>query len=143
MAEAEPTMLPADTAAALCAAGVSVAYLFGSRARGEARQDSDADVAVLLRDPAATVSVLDEAALAATFADALGVETVDLTLVDQAPLELRARVVREGRLLLGRDEPRRVRFEVDTQSRWFDVSPAHAAQTAAFLRRVAAEGVRG
>ncbi len=137
------TPFPDAAISALRAAGVSVAYLFGSRARGQARPDSDADLAVLLRNPKAELPLLAEAELATRLADVLQVDAVDVTLVERAPLEVRARVVREGRVVLEDDAVRRVRFEVDTQSRWFDVAPSHAEQTAAFLRRIAAHGLHG
>ncbi len=137
-------MIPAgpEAVVALEAAGVAVAYVFGSRARGTARPDSDLDLAVLLTGPAMP-DLLEQELLAVRLADVLDVPSVDLLLLDQAPLELRARVVREGRLLHSADEPRRVRFEVDTQSRWFDVAPAHADQTRSYLRHLASAGLHG
>ena len=135
--------MPDGAVAALREAGVVVAYLFGSRAAGRHRPDSDADVAVVLTDPSVDLPLVVEAQLAERLAQALGVARVDLTVAARAPLELRSRVVREGRVLFSDDEAARVRFEVDTQSRWFDVEPAYAEQTAAFLRRVAAEGLGG
>lgn len=142
MADA-PTHFPDEAISVLRAAGVSVAYLFGSRSRGQSRPDSDADLAVLLRDPEAELPFLAEAGLAARLAGVLDVDAVDITVVDKAPLEVRARVVREGQVVLDDDAVRRVRFEVDSQSRWFDVAPAHAEQTATFLRRIATQGLHG
>lgn len=127
----------------LAEAGVAAAYLFGSRATGRPRPDSDTDVAVLLRPGQPTPTLLEREALAVALAAVLGAGEVDLVVLDGAPLELRARVVRTGRLLAAPDPVARVRFEVDTQSRWFDVEPAHREQTAAFLRRVAQHGLAG
>ena len=99
---------------ALRDAGVAAAYLYGSRARGTARPDSDADVAVLLRPGAARLSLLQREDLAARLAPEFDRADVDLTVLNEAPLELRAGVVREGVVLFRHDEPRRVAFEVDT-----------------------------
>lgn len=114
--------------------GVAVAYLFGSRAEGTARAASDHDVAVLFeRAP----TVLRVGALQADLVTALGT-SVDLVDLEQAPLELRGTVVQRGRLIHSSDEPRRVAFEGDTRSRWFDYRPTIQMLTRAYLRRLAA-----
>lgn len=102
---------------------LAAAWLFGSTARGTARPDSDVDVAVL---PAAEgpPRTLDE--LPADLEDRLGrelgrrVQVVDLR---SAPADLIHRVLRDGVLLLDRDPPRRVRFEVASRNRYFDMMP--------------------
>jgi uncharacterized protein len=90
--------------AVFAAHGVAVAYLFGSRAEGSARPDSDHDVAVLFTDPepAFDATVRLGAALEAE----LGTP-VDVVDLDRAELELRGRVAEQGRLLYSADEPRR------------------------------------
>lgn len=128
---------------ALRDAGVATAYLHGSRARGTEHPGSDADVAVLLREGAPPLPLLRREDLAARLAPDFDGADVDLTVLDGAPLEVRARVVREGVVVFRGDEPRRVAFEVDTQSRWFDVEPMHTLQTRRFLARVAAGGLDG
>jgi len=119
--------------------GVAVAYLFGSRAEGTARPSSDHDVAVLFADarPALDATVR----LGADLAAVLGTD-VDVVDLDLAPLELRGRVAERGRLLHSSDEARRVRFEVDARLRWIEFRPVVEATTRAYLRRVAAEGLR-
>lgn len=124
--------------AALREAGVVIAYLFGSRATGTARAQSDADVAAL---PGRPLGLLERERLAGRLAVAFGVPDVDLVMLDQAPLELRGRVVTEGRLLFSADERRRVAFEVRTRSEYFDFLPQLAALTQAKLRRVAERGL--
>lgn len=121
--------------------GVAAAWLFGSRATGRPRPDSDADVAVLLDEGHAPLSLLARGRIASVVAAELGVADVDLTVLDEAALELRAAVVRDGRLLAGIDEPRRVRFEVETLSRWFDVRQSIHDQDHAYLTRVSREGL--
>jgi len=44
-----------------------------------------------------------------------------------APTDLVHRVLRDGSLLVDRDKPMRIRFEVDARNRYFDLQP--------FLRR--------
>lgn len=125
---------------ALRQAGVVVAYLFGSRAAGTHAEASDADVAVLLDG---SLGLLDQEALADRLARALGVPGVDLIVLDTASLELRGRVVQEGRVIFSADEARRVAFEVATRSRYFDFLPMLQAHTSRYLKQVAREGLGG
>ncbi|MBI5505449.1 MAG: nucleotidyltransferase domain-containing protein [Deltaproteobacteria bacterium] len=72
-------------------------YLFGSRARGDARDDSDVDLAFVRgSSPAAWPEFVNAAREQAPI-------LLDLELVDSscAVPELRERIVREGRLLRG------------------------------------------
>lgn len=75
---------------------VSVALLFGSRARGRARPDSDIDIAIL---PAPEgLSTVDEDQLALELERAAGLP-VDLVRLDSAAPSLRWRVARDGVVL--------------------------------------------
>jgi predicted nucleotidyltransferase len=110
---------------------VLVAYLFGSSARGTAGPLSDVDVAVLLRgdgDPSRRhLELIGEAAAAA------GSDKVDVVLLNEAPVALAYRVLRDGRLILCRDERARARFFVDIVDRYLDMEP---------FRRALADGVK-
>lgn len=108
---------------------VVVAYLFGSRATGTQRVDSDVDVAVLRPDPSPDGRMLLMAELAAAVAP-LDVDLVDLVT---APVALAYRVLRDGRLLICRDEAERIAHRVRTIDRYLDMAPA---------RRILAEGTR-
>lgn len=77
----------------LAAAGVRFAYLFGSRATGTARPDSDADIAIVVHTP---LDLLAESVLAERLAEALDVPAVDLVDLGRAPLRLVGRVLTEG-----------------------------------------------
>lgn len=125
--------------AELRSAGVLAAWLFGSRARGDMGELSDVDLAVLRDLP---LPLLHEQRLVRALERLLGLP-VDLVDFLAAPLELRARVVHEGRLLYSDDEPRRVAETVLVQSRWEDVRRALAEMDRAFLGRVAAGGLAG
>ncbi len=43
--------------------------------------------------------------------------------MNSAPADLRARVLRDGVLLVDRDPSLRIRFEVRTRNEWFDLQP--------------------
>ena len=105
---------------------VVVAYLFGSRARGTPRPGSDADVAVLLTEDA------DLNARQVELSATLGSE-VDVVVLNRAPVALGYRVLRDGVVLVNRDERARVRHWVRTVDHYLDSEP---------LRRVLADGLR-
>ncbi len=101
---------------------VIAAYLFGSRARGAAREDSDVDVAVLIRgEPDSTLDGLGMDLLVDLERD-LG-RPVDLVVLNRAPTDLVHRVLRDGRLVLERDRSARIRFEVRARNEYFDMQP--------------------
>ncbi len=93
---------------ALRAAGARFAFVFGSRATGTARPDSDLDVAAWWPVPAPdawTVAVPDG---------------VDLVVIDRLPLELAGRIALEGRLLFDDQPAERVRWQASTRKVYLD-----------------------
>ncbi len=92
---------------------VVFAYLFGSRARDAADAHSDVDMAIFLEESVPSATYLDlSLRLAGDLEGAAGVGPIEaLVILNEAPLPLAGRVVREGKVLYSRDEPRRVRYE--------------------------------
>ncbi len=87
------------------AEGISVLVLFGSRAKGTARPDSDLDVAVLPEsgDPKARRELLTS--LAVALADLAPDGRVDVVFLDEANDVLRQRVMQTGRVLISTAMP--------------------------------------
>jgi len=83
--------------------GISVLVVFGSRARGTQRPDSDLDVAVLPDTPDSRARRYLQADLAAALAGLAPEGRVDVILLDEAPEELRQAIMETGRVLLDRD----------------------------------------
>lgn len=108
---------------------VVVAYLFGSRARGTARPGSDVDVAVLLDDAA------DPHARQLDLAAALGGDA-DVVVLNDAPVALAYRVLRDGVLLVCRSERARVHHHARTVGRYLDTAPLRRALEAGQRRRL-------
>lgn len=86
---------------------VSVAYLFGSRASGDAGPQSDIDVAVSFEglepgDGRYTETLLS---LSVDLATALGTDDVDVVDLDTAPPSLVRAVLDRGIRLIGSDDP--------------------------------------
>lgn len=96
--------------------GVLFAYLFGSRARGLARADSDWDFAVYF---GREVTALDETELEEDLEEVLGAP-VDVVALDRAPLDLVYVVLRDGRPVYSRDERARRSWEVEAYLEYLD-----------------------
>ncbi len=92
--------------------GVQAVYVFGSRAQGAARPDSDLDLGLLAARPIDPVERFDaQEALAA----ALGVD-VDLVDLRSTSTVMRAEVLRTAQVLHDADPTARVAWEVWTMS---------------------------
>jgi predicted nucleotidyltransferase len=92
---------------------VTLALLFGSRATGETREDSDTDVAVVFEDDTRSFQSRGDAmlALGADLAEALGTDDVDVLDLETASASLGQQVLEEGVLLVGTETERRDRLE--------------------------------
>jgi predicted nucleotidyltransferase len=102
--------------------GIAAAYLFGSVARGTARPDSDVDVGILYsEDPPRTLAGMG-LRLEGEIEKILGLP-VQVVVLNYAPVDLSIRVLRDGKLLVDRDRPKRIRFEVRTRFEFWDLEP--------------------
>jgi len=124
MADAAPALLDAVTEV-LREAGASFALVFGSRARGDARPDSDLDVAAWWpgESPAPWKVPLPDG--------------VDLVVLGGAPLELAGRIALDGQILFDDDPPTRVRWVANTRKIWLDERPRFERAHREFLEAAA------
>ncbi len=102
---------------------VDVAYLFGSRARGNFTEESDFDFAILLsrnfNDPYDLVRLIHDLAVALGVKD----EKINLVILNDASLELAYKVISEGIIIYERNVEKRVDFEVNTLKFYLDFKP--------------------
>jgi predicted nucleotidyltransferase len=115
-------------------ADVTLAYVFGSAARGGARASSDVDVAVLFE---ALPEAGDLDRLAAGLQTAAG-RRVDLVVLNTAPPLLAHEIIKTGRRLACRSEVERVRFETRAMARYMDTAPLRRVQHHYLRERVKA-----
>lgn len=111
---------------------IKFAYLFGSRARGQAGPLSDTDIAVYLSEDCDLAEAKLE--VIGKLMDHLGTERVDLVILNTAPLPLAARVIRCSEVLVDRDPFSRHRYESRILREYFDFS---VLETAILNRRFA------
>jgi uncharacterized protein len=114
---------------------VAYALLFGSTARGSAHAGSDLDVAVGL-SPGVRLDVTALGDLIATLEAATG-RTVDLVLMDEAPLALAYRIFRDGEVMVERDHAALVERKVRAILEYLDFKPLEELATRGVLAAAA------
>ncbi|HSS52201.1 MAG TPA: nucleotidyltransferase domain-containing protein [Thermoanaerobaculia bacterium] len=100
--------------------GISVLVVFGSRARGTHRPDSDLDVAVLPASLDSSARRHLQADLAVALADLAPEGRVDVVLIDEADDVLRQRIMESGRVLINRDNKAWKELRVRTMREYGD-----------------------
>lgn len=101
---------------------VAAVYLFGSRARGDARPNSDVDLGVLYRSNPPATLLGQPFELQARLSTELGAQ-FDIVVMNAAPVDLVHRILRDGQLLLEVDKSQRIAFEVRARNEYFDLWP--------------------
>lgn len=123
---------------------ISMAYLYGSYAKGNPRSHSDIDVAVYFDQ------ITDDtqypygyrADLISSLIKLLGTNKIDLIIINDAPIYLRYQVIRYGTLIFTRSEAKRIEFHTDTIRKYLDVKYLLNIQRQ-FMSRRLAEGTYG
>jgi uncharacterized protein len=106
---------------------ISSAWVFGSEARGQARADSDLDIAILTDARAPRVLEQYEwlGRVAAHLERAAPGRRIDLVPLEAQGPVFQHRVLSEGRLVFERNAKRRIDFESDVYVRYFDYYPVY------------------
>lgn len=116
---------------------ISFAYIFGSQALGNAGPLSDIDIAVFLDKSFAETHYLDkQSEVLGRLTTFLRTNKVDLIILNEAPLLLAHRVLKNGTAVFCRDTVQRVRFETRIVRDYLDTKPLRNAQTRYLFKRV-------
>ena len=94
---------PTELAKLFAAEPVDVAYLFGSVARGDTGPLSDVDVALLLRTGVSREAAFDlRLRMMTALGRAFDADEIDVIVLNDAPLLLQHRILRDGKVLFCR-----------------------------------------
>lgn len=100
---------------------VTVAYLFGSQARGDTGPLSDTDIAVLFADSVKPDQMFDlKLKMLSELTATLQTDKVDFVPLQQASSNLAMKILSEGQLLFSKNETARVVFEAQTMNHYLD-----------------------
>lgn len=100
---------------------IIAAYLFGSRARGDSSPISDYDFAVLLNDKTDKRKFTDlKLSLMGDLCAALKADNVDIVILNEAPVLLKHRILRDRKVLFCRSHLKRIRYETGILIEYLD-----------------------
>jgi predicted nucleotidyltransferase len=101
---------------------IVVAYVFGSVARGESGPMSDVDVGILFTAPPSPTLSGPVLTIEGELEKRLR-RTVQVVALNNAPVDLVHRVLRDGEIVYEADRSARIRFEVAARNVYFDLLP--------------------
>jgi predicted nucleotidyltransferase len=100
---------------------IVTAYLFGSRARGDFSSISDYDFAVQLDEKFPKHKHIDiKLALIGDLCSFLKSDDVDVVILNEAPLLLKHRVIKDRKILFCRSQLKRIRYETSILIQYLD-----------------------
>ncbi|MBW2646894.1 MAG: nucleotidyltransferase domain-containing protein [Deltaproteobacteria bacterium] len=101
-------------------------YLFGSRTRGEAKEESDIDIAFLLDENTYKSDPFEATAPPYMIATRIGMrlgKNTDVTILNSSSLELAYEVVTTGFCLYEQDPDKRLEYEATLRGMYYDFKP--------------------
>ncbi|MBL7072247.1 MAG: nucleotidyltransferase domain-containing protein [Candidatus Omnitrophica bacterium] len=115
---------------------VKLAYLFGSRVKGNASEQSDFDIAVLFKKEPCDPLALKEIARLSSDLSKFFPSKVDIVSLHYAPLLLKYEITAHNFLLYCKNEMDRIRFEVSTIKRYIDEAPIRKLYDEALHKKI-------
>ncbi|MBU7008056.1 type VII toxin-antitoxin system MntA family adenylyltransferase antitoxin [Phosphitispora fastidiosa] len=121
-------------------------YLFGSYAKGRPIPSSDVDLAVLFDESVnKDYYLMERLRLMGEVSTVLGIDAVELVVLNELQPALAYRIIKDGELLYTRDEVKKqlVAFKVKTMDRYFDFQPVQRMFSESLARRTREGGFGG
>lgn len=116
---------------------VEFAYLFGSRATGNATPQSDYDIAVFLPDVSKKSRFEKRVSLSSDISKLLGATADIVVLNDLHSTLLRHVIIDEGKLIYNKNEEKRLDFELHAMREYDEFSPFIKAYNEQYLKNAA------
>ena len=102
---------------------VAVVYLYGSLVREQMTPFSDVDIALITKHTLPSLARLNLELDIEMELSAINIPQADARVINLAPLIVQGRVATEGVLLFSNNEEKRVAFETQIRSQYFDLQP--------------------
>jgi predicted nucleotidyltransferase len=122
---------------------VSIAYLYGSFLDETFHQNSDIDIALVLKKPPEKLVLFQMEMKIADLLDQKFKIPFDVRTINDAPLKVKGEIITHGKLIFCADEEFRIDFETYVRSRYFDYLPALQSMREVFLDSVKSGGLIG
>jgi predicted nucleotidyltransferase len=103
--------------------GVSIIYLFGSRATGKGSILSDVDIGIVLRDLSSSDTSTLYHSFYQLFAEIYPASKIDIVFLQRAPLSLQYFAVKEGKILYEEDRRVTADYEYLVMNHYLDFRP--------------------
>lgn len=116
------------------------AYLYGSATLTEPPSRGDVDIAIYLNPSTAEHYLRREVDLTGILISALRATNIDLRILNVLPLVLQYEVLKEGKLILCRDDLERVDFETRVMLRFFELKPYIDEYRGLLIEKIGAVG---
>lgn len=122
---------------------VYMAYLFGSYATTTFNEDSDIDIALVIKEPIEKLTIIKIEMRIAALLDKTSKSPFDLRCINNAPLRIKGEIVTHGKLLFCSDEDFRVSYETFIRSRYFDFLPTLRSMREVYFTSIKTGGLVG
>lgn len=119
---------------------ITVAYLFGSQARGSSGPLSDIDLAFLVESSLVNEQQYPYGYRADLITELMGLlktNDLDAIVLNDAPPLLKFQVIHHGQVIFSRSEKKRLAFHVKAFNEYQDIRPMLAVQHEYMLKRLA------